>query len=50
MQCQWFALCDREAAGVVAHPVLADVPTCQRCADRLGLLLEPLPGAPLGGE
>lgn len=35
--CQWFALCDHEAVGVVAHPILGDVPTCQRCADKLEL-------------
>jgi hypothetical protein len=38
--CEWFALCDRPAAGVVHHPVLSPVPTCQRCADRLGLELD----------
>lgn len=37
MTCRWFALCDREADGVVEHPVLGDVPTCKRCANRLGL-------------
>lgn len=30
--CQWFALCARRAAGVIAHPVLGYVPTCERCA------------------
>lgn len=30
--CQWFALCDREATQSVPHPVLGDVPTCDRCA------------------
>lgn len=38
--CRWFALCTRPSAGTVRHPVLGDVPTCQRCADRLGLDLE----------
>lgn len=37
--CQWFLLCDNPAAGVVVHPVLGFVPTCERCADRLGLSL-----------
>jgi hypothetical protein len=32
--CQWFAACDRSAVTTVAHPVLGDVPACQRCADR----------------
>lgn len=39
--CEWFALCENTADGVVSHPVLGDVPTCQRCADRLGLDLRP---------
>lgn len=32
--CQWFALCDRPATQVVAHPVLDLVPACDRCAAR----------------
>lgn len=31
--CAWFALCTREAVTTVPHPVLGDVPCCQRCAD-----------------
>jgi hypothetical protein len=38
--CEWFALCDHPAAGVVKHPVLGDVPTCARCAQQHGLALE----------
>jgi hypothetical protein len=38
--CEWFALCDHPAAGVVKHPVLGDVPTCERCASQHGLTLE----------
>lgn len=30
--CEWFALCDRPATVLVQHPVLGDVPTCDRCA------------------
>jgi hypothetical protein len=37
--CEWFALCDREADGIVGHPVLGWVPTCQRCAAKLDLEL-----------
>lgn len=37
--CEWFALCTRPADGVVSHPILGWVPTCQRCADKLGLQL-----------
>lgn len=40
--CQWFALCDHPADGLVAHPVLDYVPTCTRCATRLALDLIPL--------
>ena len=33
--CSWFAFCDNPATVLVPHPVLDDVPTCQRCADRV---------------
>jgi hypothetical protein len=39
--CAWFALCDHDAVGTVEHPVLGDVPICQRCADRFGM--KPVP-------
>ena len=39
--CQWFALCVRDAAGVVAHPVLGEVPTCTVCAASHDLALVP---------
>ena len=39
--CEWFAMCDHEAIGVVSHPVLGDVPICQRCADNMGLDPQP---------
>jgi len=29
--CRWFAKCDRLATGTTPHPVLGDVPTCDRC-------------------
>ncbi len=29
--CQWFAGCRNVATGETAHPVLGDVPTCDRC-------------------
>jgi len=38
-KCAWFALCPSPAAGTVKHPVLGEVPTCQRCADRFELPL-----------
>lgn len=31
--CQWFARCGRPATCTTPHPVLGDVPTCQRCHD-----------------
>ena len=30
-RCQWFALCDHLATGTMAHPVLGEVPICDRC-------------------
>lgn len=29
--CEWFALCDHEATTVRRHPILGDVPICERC-------------------
>lgn len=29
--CEWFALCTNEATGIIAHPILGDVPICDRC-------------------
>lgn len=34
--CEWFALCLEPVAYLVSHPVLGQVPTCQRCAVRSG--------------
>lgn len=39
MICEWFARCVRIAAGVVAHPILGDVPTCAECAKKMNLTL-----------
>ena len=33
--CRWFLLCDNPAVTTEPHPVLGDVPICQRCADKL---------------
>jgi hypothetical protein len=30
-ECQWFAYCTNEATGTTPHPILGDVPTCDRC-------------------
>ena len=39
--CRWYALCDNAADGYVEHPILGDVPTCERCASRHELILMP---------
>jgi hypothetical protein len=41
--CEYFALCDNSAEGMVPNPILGNVPCCQRCADRVGatLLFDP---------
>lgn len=36
-RCKQFALCANSPDGTVTHPILGEVPTCQRCADKLGL-------------
>lgn len=35
VECQWFALCDNPAMTTLAHPVLGDVPICNRCKDKV---------------
>jgi hypothetical protein len=32
LMCEWFALCDRPATDTRPHPILGDVPVCDRCA------------------
>jgi hypothetical protein len=29
--CEWFALCDHAATGTMTHPILGEVPICDRC-------------------
>lgn len=36
--CEWFALCDHEATGTRSHPVLGEVPICDRCAAKVEAL------------
>jgi hypothetical protein len=31
--CKWFARCENAAVTTQSHPVLGDVPICQRCLD-----------------
>jgi hypothetical protein len=33
-RCEWFALCTNAATQLVSHPILGDVPACDRCAAR----------------
>lgn len=32
--CQWMVLCDNDAVTVQNHPILGDVPICERCKAR----------------
>ena len=34
-ECAWWAGCNNEATTTESHPVLGDVPICDRCADKL---------------
>lgn len=36
--CEWFALCTNDATSTMPHPVLGDVPICQRCRDKVDRL------------
>lgn len=33
--CMWFAKCTNPANGLRDHPILGDVPICQRCDDKI---------------
>lgn len=39
--CEWFALCTNDAVGTAKHPVLGQVPICQRCANKFDLEITP---------
>lgn len=34
VECAWFAGCDHTATSLEPHPVLGDVPICERCKAR----------------
>lgn len=33
LMCHWFAACPNQAVQTLRHPVLGEVPICQRCLD-----------------
>lgn len=37
--CEWYALCMNPAVGTTPHPILGNVPICQRCADKHALVI-----------
>lgn len=36
--CQWFAYCENKATTTRPHPVLGDVPICDRCNEKIRAL------------
>lgn len=36
--CQWWAMCDQPATHTLAHPVLGQVPICDRCRAKVEAL------------
>lgn len=46
MMCMWFALCDRKADGTTRGPIgdgeFGEVPICSRCAERVGVHINPI--------
>lgn len=39
--CEYYLLCTNPAEGTVTHPILGEVPTCARCANKHDLTLNP---------
>lgn len=40
LTCQWYAMCANDATTTERHPILGDVPICQRCKDKNARLSE----------
>ena len=36
--CEWFLLCDNTTTRAAKHPILGQVPVCDRCARHVGLI------------
>lgn len=34
-QCQWFLMCENRAVTLEPHPILNEVPICNRCQEKL---------------
>lgn len=32
--CEWYAMCSNVATTTLRHPIIGDVPICQRCKDK----------------
>ena len=37
-KCEWFLVCDNTATKTRSHPILGDVPICDRCDEKISKL------------
>lgn len=37
--CEWFLYCENEAVKTHSHPILGEVPICERCEKKLEKLM-----------